>query len=408
MRIINFILFIFLFLPQMIVGQDDYNKRIQKSKERIDSIINREKKLLTEKIIVIDRMAKKKEISEYTANKMKKSLSSQAKDSIQNKIKKEKDKIILLLKEDRAMQQKIMEEKLSKQDSIQKYRNIHIEKEIDRAMQKLDSLFSTDSDILANDVSNEDSQKYPDTINTEVQDINILGLVRITKSKKNRERTEINIFPTPRKSKRTISGSHIALGFHTLSSTGNFGSDKFKVWGSKSLEIGAGRSTRLFRDNELLRINYGYSLMINKLKMKGSEYFVNDKGVTSIQPYPYEAYKSKFRATYLIIPISLEMNLDGHYDYREREYNRGFRLGVGAYVGGLLTSKQKVKYYNENRNRSKEVSYNKLSTNDWVYGLSAHIGYRNVVFYTKYSLVPLFRNSPIKEYPLSFGLRWGL
>ncbi|GET46127.1 outer membrane beta-barrel protein [Capnocytophaga felis] len=408
MRILKGILFVFLLFPGTIVGQNDYDKQIRESKERIDSIIKKERKLLTEKIIVIDRMAKDKEISEYTANRMKKDLSLQTKDSIQNKIKKERNKIIVLLKEKREMQKKIMEEKLSKQDSIQKYREIHVEKELEKAMQKLDSLFSTNSESSDDAILENENLTYKDTTNIGVQDINILGLVRITKNKSCKKSMEINIFPIPRRSKRTISGSHIALGFHTLNSAANFGSDKFKVWGSKSIEVGIGRSTRIFKNSELFRINYGYAFMVNKLKMKGNDYFVDNKGVTSIEPYPFEAYKSKFRATYLTIPISIELNLGGYYDYRGRDYNRGFRLGVGGYVGGLLVSKQKIKYYNQNGNRSKDVSHNKLNTNDWVYGLSAHIGYRNTVFYTKYSLVPLFRNSPMKEYPLSFGVRWGL
>ncbi|MFK8270915.1 porin family protein [Capnocytophaga stomatis] len=408
MRILKGILFVFLLFPGTIVGQNDYDKKIRESKERIDSIISKERKLLTEKIIVIDRMVKNKEISEYTANKMKRDLSSQTKDSIQNKIKKERNKIIVLLKEKREVQKKVIEEKLAKQDSIYKYNNTNLERELEMAVKKLDSLFATESEAPVDVISDDSDSKYQDGVNNGIQDINILGLVRITKNGGEEERTEINIFPTPKRSKRTISGSHIALGFHTLNSAGNFGSDKFKVWGSKSFEIGGGRSTRIFKNSELLRVNYGYSFMFNKLKMKGDDYFVNKDGVTSIQPYPLDTYKSKFRATYLILPVSLELNLGGYYDYKEREYNRGFRLGIGAYVGGLLTGKQKVKYYNENGKRSKDVSYNKLSTNDWVYGLSAHIGYRNKAIYAKYSLVPLFRNNPVNEYPLSFGIRWGL
>lgn len=408
MKGLNSILIIFLLFSITIAGQNNYDKKIQESKERIDSIISKEKKLLAEKIKAINKMIDEKEISEYTARKMKRDLSLQTRDNIQNQITKERNKITALLKEKRAMKRRLLEEKFSKQDSIYKRSDMYFEKELEMAMQKLDSLFFTETEPSTEALADAEDIKYQNTIEDSIQDINILGLVKIRQKIGRENSTQINIFPAPRRARRSISGLHIALGFHTLNSAGHFGSNKFKVWGSKSFEIGAGRSTRIFKNSELLRINYGYSFMFNKLKMKGSEYFVNTDGKTSIERYPHEAYKSKFRATYLIFPISLELNLGGFYDCHEREYNRGFRLGVGGYAGGLLAGKQKVKYYDENGKKRKDVSYNTLSTNDWVYGLSAHIGYRNKVIYAKYSLVPLFRNNLIDEFPLSFGFRWGL
>lgn len=47
------------------------------------------------------------------------------------------------------------------------------------------------------------------------------------------------------------------------------------------------------------------------------------------------------------------------------------------------------------------------NVNEWTYGVSAHIGYGWFSFYARYSLVPLFTNNPINEYPFSVGIRLG-
>ena len=148
---------------------------------------------------------------------------------------------------------------------------------------------------------------------------------------------------------------------------------------------------------------------MDKLKMKEDEHFVKNGNITEIVPYPKETIKSKFKTMYLILPINLEFDLTDSFTYNDKTYyptHQAFRVGVGTYVGALLTTKQKVKY-TENGSTHKDMNRKYYNVNEWTYGVSAHIGYGNFAFYARYSLVPLFTNNPINEYPFSVGIRFG-
>ena len=209
--------------------------------------------------------------------------------------------------------------------------------------------------------------------------------------------------------KRTQGGLYFALAFHNLNSSEHFSNNHFRLWGSKSVEIGYTRNTRLLKNNNLLHLNYGLSWMMDKLKMKEDEHFVKNGNITEIVPYPKETIKSKFKTMYLILPINLEFDLTDSFTYNDKTYyptHQAFRVGVGTYVGALLTTKQKVKY-TENGSTHKDMNRKYYNVNEWTYGVSAHIGYGNFAFYARYSLVPLFTNNPINEYPFSVGIRLG-
>lgn len=209
--------------------------------------------------------------------------------------------------------------------------------------------------------------------------------------------------------KRTQGGLYLALAFHNLNSSEHFSNNHFRLWGSKSVEIGYTRNTRLLKNNNLLHLNYGLSWMMDKLKMKEDEHFVKNGNITEIVPYPKETIKSKFKTMYLILPINLEFDLTDSFTYNDKTYyptHQAFRVGVGTYVGALLTTKQKVKY-TENGSTHKDMNRKYYNVNEWTYGVSAHIGYGNFAFYARYSLVPLFTNNPINEYPFSVGIRFG-
>ena len=446
MRTYKILPFLFVMISGSAFAQNNSDRIVERTEQTLDSILNFEKELLKEKIKAIDKMIDNKEISLETAEKMKFEVSQKTRTVIFDKSKMEMEKMIAELRKERDKQRNSLEkQQIEKKDSVKSinlmankedlamvgvemlelantygkefekkqkstidslYKGKYAsDSEFNSAMKKLDQMFEEkkEKDYVKDTVSN-DVLTYDEDI------IKVGGLIKINRKRgKNVSQNEINIFPTKIVSPRTYGGMFLALGFHTLSNDEHFGSDKFRVWGSKSFEIGMSRSTRIFEDTELFRINYGFSLMMNKLKMKGGDFFVDNNGITAIEPYPYAVRKSKFRTTYLTFPISLELNLGKQqYNHKNEKLSRGFRLGVGAYAGVLLGTKQKVKYYNENGEKSKEVSHNQLNTNDWIYGISAHIGYRNRAIYLKYNLVPMFRNNPVKEYPLSIGFRWGI
>ena len=67
---------------------------------------------------------------------------------------------------------------------------------------------------------------------------------------------------------------------------------------------------------------------------------------------------------------------------------------------------QKIKY-NNGGDTYKTVMRNDLNVSPFIYGLSAHLGYKSFSIYARYSLAPLFRNNPVNEYPFSIGMRFG-
>lgn len=211
--------------------------------------------------------------------------------------------------------------------------------------------------------------------------------------------------------KRTQStGLYLAWAFHNLNSKQNFSNDAFRNWGSKSFEIGYQRNTRIFKNSNLLHLNYGLTFMIDKLKMREDTYFVNNNGIVTIEPFGKPTCVSKFKTNYLTLPVEIEFDFSPSYVCGDKMYHpirQDFRFGLGAFVGVLTGNRQKVKYTNENGNISQHLDRSHFELNQWIYGVSAHLGYKRMVFYMKYTLTPLFRNNPIAEYPFSVGVRFG-
>ena len=175
-------------------------------------------------------------------------------------------------------------------------------------------------------------------------------------------------------------GLYMAVGFHNLNSSNGFGDNRFKPLGSKSFELGFTSGFRLLKTNNLLHINYGIAWMHDGLKFKESEYFVRENGVTkSVEYTANKLNKSKLRTS--------------------------FRAGFGGYVGVSIGNSQKIRY--DDGSIHKNVIREDLNISPWVYGLSAHLGYKDCVIYARYSLAPLFRNNPVNEYPFSIGIRFG-
>ena len=204
-------------------------------------------------------------------------------------------------------------------------------------------------------------------------------------------------------------GLYMAIGFHNLNSSNGFGDNRFKPLGSKSFELGFTSGFRLLKTNNLLHINYGIAWMHDGLKFKESEYFVRENGVTkSVEYTANKLNKSKLRTNYLIVPADFE------FDFTPPKTKNGvtiypvhdsFRVGFGGYVGVSIGNSQKIRY--DDGSIHKNVIREDLNISPWVYGLSAHLGYKSCVLYARYSLAPLFRNNPVNEYPFSIGIRFG-
>ena len=359
------------------ITAQDFKDKIAQTKRSIDSIVTAEKAQLKERLRTIDYRLDRKEITEIESRDLKREASKEAAEAIRIKTREQSEKLSALL------HQRIAEKHLS--DSI-------IYK---KEMQKvIDSV-----DIENRPTKTERTEVYVDRNYVHI-DHNGIYIGQVPYREEDYYESDY---------KRTQGGGYFALAFHNLNSSEHFSNNHFRLWGSKSVEIGYIRNTRLLKNNNLLHLNYGLSWMMDKLKMKEDEHFVKNGNITEIVPYPKETIKSKFKTMYLILPISLEFDFTEPIQYKGKTYypaQMGFHAGVGAYVGALLATKQKVKY-TENGSTHKDMNRKYYNVNEWTYGVSAHIGYGNFAFYARYSLVPLFTNNPINEYPFSVGIRLG-
>ncbi len=359
------------------ITAQDFKDKIAQTKRSIDSIVTAEKAQLKERLRTIEYRLDRKEITEIESRDLKREASKEAAEAIRIKTREQSEKLSALL------HQRIAEKHLS--DSI-------IYK---KEMQKvIDSV-----DIESRPTKTERTEVYVDRNYVHI-DHNGIYIGQVPYREEDYYESDY---------KRTQGGGYFALAFHNLNSSEHFSNNHFRLWGSKSVEIGYIRNTRLLKNNNLLHLNYGLSWMMDKLKMKEDEHFVKNGNITEIVPYPKETIKSKFKTMYLILPISLEFDFTEPIQYKGKTYypaQMGFHAGVGAYVGALLATKQKVKY-TENGSTHKDMNRKYYNVNEWTYGVSANIGYGWFSFYARYSLVPLFTNNPINEYPFSVGIRLG-
>ena len=359
------------------ITAQDFKDKIAQTKRSIDSIVTAEKAQLKERLRTIEYRLDRKEITEIESRDLKREASKEAAEAIRIKTREQSEKLSALL------HQRIAEKHLS--DSIA------YKKEIQKAIDSVD--------IESRPTKTERTEVYVDRNYVHIGHNGIyIGQVPYR---------EEDYYESD--CKRTQGGGYFALAFHNLNSSEHFSNNHFRLWGSKSVEIGYIRNTRLLKNNNLLHLNYGLSWMMDKLKMKEDEHFVKNGNITEIVPYPKETIKSKFKTMYLILPISLEFDFTEPVQYKGKTYypaQMGFHAGVGTYVGALLTTKQKVKY-TENGSTHKDMNRKYYNVNEWTYGVSANIGYGWFSFYARYSLVPLFTNNPINEYPFSVGIRLG-
>ena len=352
MRTLHFLWVICLLATSVTFAQDHSKEAIKKSKYTIDSIVFAEKETLKKKLSAVNQLLKENKISEELSQQMKEELTATTEKNIKEKTAAEAEHLAKLIREGATSA------------STETQTNITTAKSdaYKRAMEELENIFR---------------KKEEKKVNT------------------NRALDEI--------------GLYMAVGFHNLNSSNGFGDNRFKPLGSKSFELGFTSGFRLLKTNNLLHINYGIAWMHNGLKFKESEYFVRENGVTkSVEYTANKLNKSKLRTNYLIVPVDFE------FDFTPPKTKNGvtiypvhdsFRVGFGGYVGVSIGNSQKIRY--DDGSIHKNVIREDLNISPWVYGLSAHLGYKDYVIYARYSLAPLFRNNPVNEYPFSIGIRFG-
>ena len=210
--------------------------------------------------------------------------------------------------------------------------------------------------------------------------------------------------------KRTTDDFVFAIGFNNAIIDGESLNDSpYKFGGSGFVELGYAWKTRVFENSNALRLKYGFSFMWNKLDIKDNLYFNEVDGDVTLEEYPINVKKSKFRTTNLVFPVHFEfgpskkIEKDTYYRYSTKKQ---FKIGIGGYGGFVIQSLQKLKY-NEDGNKQKEKlkGYN---TNNLMYGISSYISWGDVGLYVKYDLSPIFNDQLVDQNNISVGLRFDM
>ncbi len=210
---------------------------------------------------------------------------------------------------------------------------------------------------------------------------------------------------------RTHSDLIIAFGLNNaLIDNQSFDDSPYKIGGSRFFELGWAWRTRVFKNSNFLRINYGFSFQFNGLKPKDNQYFVAIDNKTELQNFEYDLKKSKLRTDNLVFPIHFEI---GSSKVRKTEHtiryslDKQFRFGFGGYAGFNLGTRQKLKYKIEDK-KVKDKIKRDYNTGNYIYGLSTYVGYDNTMLYLKYDLNPIFKNADVEQHNISLGLRFHL
>ncbi|ELY2016447.1 hypothetical protein SL053_000316 [Flavobacterium psychrophilum] len=233
----------------------------------------------------------------------------------------------------------------------------------------------------------------------------VLSISILDKEKKKKYKNESS-------EKRTTSQIVIATGFNNLVTNGRIANSDFGYLRSEFLEWGYTHNTRLLESNNLLHLKYGFSFMYNTLTPTNNRSFEVNGDHTNLVTNQFKLRKndSYFKNVFITIPLHLEFDFSKSKTINDKVFfrsHRGFRLGIGGFVGYNTNAKQFLSYDLDGHHVNVKQKGN-WNTNDWNYGLSSYIGYGQISLYAKYDLNPMFKNNPVKQNNISLGIRLDL
>ena len=215
----------------------------------------------------------------------------------------------------------------------------------------------------------------------------------------------------PNKSEnRTTSQLVFATGFNNLVTDGAIANSEFGYARSTFYEWGLTWNTRLSKNNNLLHFKYGVGFMYNMLHATENRVFaeIGDKTVLVDAGVDTKANKTYFKNVYFVVPMHLEFDFsktitDG--DKKIFKSHKGARFGIGGFVGVNTNSKQFMRY-NQDGHKISVRDKGDFNVNDFTYGLSTYIGYKQTSLYLKYDLNPMFKNNAVDQNNISLGIRF--
>ena len=215
----------------------------------------------------------------------------------------------------------------------------------------------------------------------------------------------------PNKSEnRTTSQLVFATGFNNLVTDGAIANSEFGYARSTFYEWGLTWNTRLSKNNNLLHFKYGVGFMYNMLHATENRVFaeIGDKTILVDAGVDTKANKTYFKNVYFVVPMHLEFDFSKTSTVDDKKVfksHKGARFGIGGFVGVNTNSKQFMRY-NQDGHKISVRDKGDFNVNDFTYGLSTYIGYKQTSLYLKYDLNPMFKNNAIDQNNISLGIRF--
>lgn len=345
-------------ITNSVVAQDDYKDKIQDLKEQKEKITQEEKEALKDEVEAIDKRLEKGNINSEEATELKEDAARRRALNIENRLAIIDNKIALL------------------------------ERNKEDVLEADDSSISRDEEAGV-------SINIDDDISIKIDD----------------EEWDI-YFNKSKYDRRTYSDLVFAFGLNNAIIKGQSLNDTpYKVWGSRFFEIGWTWRTRVFKNTNFMRFHYGFSFQFNGLKSQDNLYYVvDDEGKTVQTPFAFPLRKSKLRMDNLVFPVHFEF---GPFKTTRSEHRiryslkNQFRIGLGAYGGFNMGTRQKLKYNQDGSNRKTTIKGG-LNSSPFIYGLSGYMGVNCFSVYIKYDLNPIFKSPSDEQRNISFGLRFAI
>lgn len=372
----NFTIYIALaacLFASKLLAQETFEAKAKAIAEKIESITKEEKKALKVELEEVNKELEAGTISKTQADEKKLQIAETRSKNIETRVAVEQDKLKDLV------QQKV-DGKIAQNNNKNKF-SITIDFKGDK-----------DKDSIYFDGKNH-------KITYETIDSTYIDLSGMKKSiLKKRSKGE----------RRTTSQFVFAAGVNNLVTDGAVANSDFKYWGSHFYEWGVTGNTRIFKNDNLLHLKYGVSLMYNNLRPTDNRVFVNNGSQTDLVEFQYNLDDSRFRNVFMTFPLHLEFDFTKKTVSSAKNYFRthqSIRLGIGGYSGFRIKSKQKL-CFDVNGNDTSTKEKGNFNVNDFIYGVSTYIGYKETSLYLKYDLNPLFKNNTIDQNNISLGVRF--
>ncbi|WMW78196.1 cell envelope integrity protein TolA [Flavobacterium sp. 20NA77.7] len=208
--------------------------------------------------------------------------------------------------------------------------------------------------------------------------------------------------------KRTTGQTVFAFGANNVLSDGNLAHSDFYFLRSNFYEWGYTWNTRLSNQSNLAHFKYGFSVMYNELNPTQNRIFATNGQTTGLVAFNGDLKMSKLRNVNLVFPMHFEIDFSKTNTVNDKKIfrsHKGLRLGIGGFAGFNLKTKQKI-CYEIDGNEVTEKTKGDFNVNDFVYGVSSYIGYKQTSLYVKYDLNPVFTDNAIKQNNISMGIRF--